>query len=297
MKYLCLIMALAGTAEAANLAYELNEGKVLDTNANNDTVTLNTSPALGLITEFKGPCGGSVCTVPTLTPFKLSYSVAGATTCIGSGGTNSWIGGKPASDGTYEIEVPFLATDTTFVLTCNTNVLEHSLVINIEVDAESSNCSDVVFPPGFTALATTYQQINEGFAFGQSTNSTVELTLTNQEFAAVSGFFLDQPNFRRRIVFEQAPTNYNQMESATITISECPGDFTDNVVCKRVVNNFSNMFFSTNPADNPVLYCIMDPTQTYYINYVTSPDPYNTAPFCQNGGDNECTIFYSETSF
>ncbi|WP_223787151.1 hypothetical protein [Marinicella meishanensis] len=297
MKTVALLMLMVGSAQAANLAYELNEGKVLKANPNNATYTLNTSPALGLITAFVGPCGGSECTVPKLNPFTISYTVSGATFCSGSGGIDAWLGIKPSADGTYEIEVPFLAADTSFVLSCSAGALEHSLVINILVDEQNSNCSDVVFPPGLTAVANTYRQINEGFDFGQSTNSTVELTLSNNEFAAISGFFLDQTNFRRRIVFEQAPTNYNLIESATITVSECPGDFTDNAVCKRTVNNFSNMFFSTNPADNPVLYCIMDPTKTYYINYVTTPDPYNEAPYCQNGGDTECTIFYSETSF
>ncbi len=158
----------------------------------------------------------------------------------------------------------------------------------------AQTCNDSVYPPGLLLVEGEYATFNDTYPFGVSTNTSFELEINTSRFVALSGFKMPQDSFKRRIVFEQAPTNYNMMSQATISISECPGDFSATAACVRVVNNFTTWFFSTDTADDPNLYCILDPNKTYFINYVLSPDAYNEAPACKNPADNKCAVFYTE---
>jgi len=180
----------------------------------------------------------------------------------------------------------------TVTLPCDSQVATVNVTFN-----PNSSCSDSVYPNGLERIEKVYSEINDGQPFGVSTNTDVLEDIGIGQFLSVSGFSLTEPNFRRRIVFEQAPTDRRLMENATIAVAECPGDFSETAQCVKSVNNFSNMFFSTNPADNPALYCLMEEDKIYYFNIVLSNDPYNVAPRCNNIAHQVCAIFYTETSF
>jgi hypothetical protein len=164
-----------------------------------------------------------------------------------------------------------------------------SRTVNVDFN-ENSSCSTSVYPPGLTRLSGTYEQYNDQSSFGTDTDASFELSIQTSQFAALSGVTL-QSNFRRRIVFTDPPTQ-QLMSQGMIAVSECPGD--SGALCKFVVDNNSTVFFSTRPEDvnSPLNYCVMDPTKTYYFNYVTSPSPYTTQPSCQSG--TTCTFFYGE---
>jgi hypothetical protein len=197
-----------------------------------------------------------------------------------------WTGSKSA---TGSQSVTF-TQDATVTLTCGTAVS----TVNVDYN-ENSSCSSSVFPPGLNRLDDPYTDYNDGFAFGASTNASFELSINTDQFATLSGVSLPS-NFRRRLQFVPPPTQ-TFFEEATMSISECPGDFTDGgALCKWTVFNNSSIRFSTFASDvgSPFNYCVLDPSKTYYLNYVTSPDPYVTAPACESG--NRCTFFYSENA-
>ena len=162
--------------------------------------------------------------------------------------------------------------------------------------AGGGSCSSNNYPPNYEPVFASYESINDGFGFGQSTNASFLLNIELDQFVALSDFGTTQTNFRRRIVFVDSPTNYNLFWQALITVSHCPGDFTANAVCSMVVHDSSTLHFSTNPNDDPGFYCILDPNESYYINYVLTPDPYTTGSRCHNISHTECALFYSEAN-
>ncbi|MFC3193135.1 hypothetical protein ACFODZ_02660 [Marinicella sediminis] len=216
----------------------------------------------------------------------IAWDADNVTSCTaGSSPTvTGWTGSKNAS-GSQQVT---FSQDATVTLTCGTA----SRNVNVDFN-ENSSCSSSVYPPGLNRVSGTYAEYNDGLNFGEDTNVTFELSINNDQFAALSGVNMNS-NTRRRITFTAPPTQ-QFFDQAMIAVSECPGDFTDSgTVCTRVVTNNSGLFFSTRPADvdSPFNFCVLDPTKTYYFNYVTSPSPYTTAPTCQDGS--RCTFFYSE---
>ncbi|WP_223787063.1 hypothetical protein [Marinicella meishanensis] len=221
---------------------------------------------------------------------SVSWAASNVSSCTASASpaVAGWAGSK-ALTGNQSVN---FTQSGTITLTCGSQVAN----VNVTFNANSS-CSPTVYPAGLERVEKVYTEINDGQPFGVSTNTDVLEDIGIGQFLSVSGFSLNQTNFRRRIVFEQAPTNHRLMENATISVAECPGDFSETAQCVKAVNNFSNMFFSTNPADNPALYCLMDKDTVYYFNIVLSNDPYNVTPECNNPVHEVCAIFYTETSF
>jgi|GEM_PF-2121527 len=186
-------------------------------------------------------------------------------------------------------------------------VVQHDTVLTLECDALTETldlsytvqCDPSMYPPGLTMVEDVYANINDGFPFGESTNASFLLNIWNTQFVALSDFSFPVDDEIRRIVFVDAPTSHNHMDSGTVSISACPGDFSEETAtCVLPVHNNSTLFISTRDSD-PLSaapgYCRVDPRQTYYINYVTSPDPYGEAPSCLSPDDNNCAMFYSES--
>lgn len=294
---LVLLMLFLGVAHSETLIYEIEEGSIFEVDQTSLSYTLESNPVLGLISLFIGPCGMNSCDVATGTPFDLQYTVENATSCIGSRGTLSWQTSHPSSDGAHFINISSITQNTSFTLNCSNSGIgaSSSLSVSMTVDGNST-CSTSMYPPGLTRVNNTYQSVNDGFEFGVTTNTDVTLNISTSEFMTLSGFNLPFINFRRRIDFVSAPTNFNTMRIASVSVSECPGDFTGNAVCTKSIENFRSMRFSNNQADNPLLYCILDPTKNYYINFVHSESPYSESPSCNDSQDSICAVFYTETS-
>ena len=157
-------------------------------------------------------------------------------------------------------------------------------------------CSSDVYPPAHTRISGLFRDINDGFDFGESTNTSALLSFHITRFYALSEFGTDRLDFRRRIVFEDAPSSHNLMRIGTFSVSECPGDFTETARCRKQIQSLSTLFFSTRPDDDPELYCLLEPGERYYINFIHSPDPYGASSECRNSSHNECAMFFSETT-
>jgi hypothetical protein len=183
--------------------------------------------------------------------------------------------------------------DTVFTILCLDALGQfdtHQVSINVTAPGF---CSTDVYPPGLARANGVYRNFNDGFDFGQSTNASFLANIGINTFLTLSDFSFPQADSRRRIALVDAPSNFNLMAVTTISISECPGDFTETATCLFEVNNNSNMFFSTRPSDADSFFCVLDPQQVYYINYITTPDPYNEPPSC-NDDEPDCAVFYAK---
>ena len=158
------------------------------------------------------------------------------------------------------------------------------------------DCAAVTIPAGLTVTNGVYRDYNGQADFGTSTNTTFLANLSTSEILSLADFTMSTPNFRRRFVFSDAPSNYNLMGDATVSISLCPGDFTATASCVMPVNNLTTLFFSNRPEDenSPTPYCILDSSRSYFYNLIMSPDPMNVAPECENPANTSCAAFGSE---
>lgn len=208
-------------------------------------------------------------------------------TATSTGNVTNWAG----SVGTSGPRTVTFSGNTTVTLTCDSTV-NRSVAVTYN---ENSSCTNSVFPSGLSRVSETYAENNDNAPFGTSTNVDFELSLNTNQFATLSGVQVPS-NFRRRIGLVSPPTQ-QFIDQGTISVSECPGDFTvSGAACIINVTNNSEFRISSRPADaSDSRYCVLDPTKTYWFNYVTSPDPYNQPPTCQGGGT-RCTFFYKENA-
>lgn len=208
----------------------------------------------------------------------------GACTASAVPAVDGWAGDRELSG-----EQGLVLTESTqLTLTCD------ALVETVDV-VFSLMCDESVFPPGLRMIEGTYSEINDGFPFAESTNASFLLEIPINGFYTLSDFSFPYENARRRIVFVDAPTSHVMMDGGTVSVSECPGDFSDAATCVFSVTNMSTLFFSTRPSEDLDRYCVLDPAKTYFINYVTSTDPYAVPPSCRADGT-RCAMFYSEAA-
>jgi hypothetical protein len=302
MNKLALLILLTGAAQAEEINLEFSAQGSVQFDFSQQALLLNErQPQSAVLPTFVGPCEKDACDVTVNTPFSIFYTVAGANQCYGTGGPLTWQVNHPHTNGFHVIEVEALQADTALTLNCvqASDLSTHSLTVLIKVVAGGgNNCTAAVFPPNLTRITGVYSQYNDGVDFGESTNTSFELDIPNTHFFALSGFSLtgnSQLNVRRKIILADAPTQ-RQIDQSTMSVSECPGDFSNTATCVIPISTtlpHSRVNFSTVPSDDPAVFCILDPTKTYYVNFVNSPDPYNTPPSCRIG-HSACTVFYSE---
>ena len=224
---------------------------------------------------------------------NITWTTTDVNNCTAS--ASPAVSGWSGNVGTSGNESVTFSEDTTLTLNCD------GQIATVEVDYSlNAGCTTGVYPTGGASQALgvvqdTYMNINDGQPFGASTNTSFELSFGTDEFVTLTGFSLPTDETRRRMVFENAPTNYNLMSTATMSVSECPGDFTTSALCVIQVSNSSTVFMTTKNGD-PTLsnWCHLDHNKTYYINYVLTPSPYTQQPACANSQHSTCAIFYTE---
>lgn len=295
-----VVLWLSGGVQAAEFNLSFSAQGSVQFDFDQQAMLLNVGQQQSaVLPTFVGPCEQDVCEVNANTPFSILYTVYGANQCYGTGGPVSWQTNHPHANGPHVIGIEPLLADTSLTLNCvqASDLSIHSLTVHITVTG-GLNCTSALYPPNLNRVNGVYSQYNDGFNFGVSTNTSFELDIVNTQFYALSGFSLtgDNPlNVRRKITLADAPTQ-RQIDQSTMSVSECPGDFSNTATCVIPISTTlpnSVVRFSTVPSDNPAIYCILDPAKTYYVNFVNSPDPYNTPPSCRIG-HSACTVFYSE---
>lgn len=166
---------------------------------------------------------------------------------------------------------------------------------------EPAACEENVYPNFTQKLEMTYEEAHY-FPFGESTGGTIRERFSIDRFLALSDFFTDRTDFRRRIAtFPASPADGRPWYAMSWSLSECPGDFTETATCRGVLVPYGEMFFSTRPSDGDPApgpdYCIMQPGVRYYLNFVHDVEPYDeTMGRCADPSDTSCAILTSEVA-
>ncbi len=230
-------------------------------------------------------------TPPGTATVTWSTTDINACTASASPSVSGWSGAK-ATNGTQTLTI---TQSTTVSMTCD------GITRNVSVtydDNTNPNCSSNVYPQGLSLGQATYIEINDNQQFGESTNTSFLLNMNTSQFFALSGFQYDAIDSRRRIVIADAPTNFRLMGQGTMSISECPGDFTNTAKCVIPISRSGanrTVRISTRLTDiGDPLYCVVDPNETYFVNFVHSPDPGVVQPECDSAQNQTCAVFYSE---
>lgn len=258
-----------------------------------------------LLTEQTGGGGGGSGSNPAINSFTVNSQSPFATVGPSTSATVAWnttdvsnctasanpaVTGWSGSKATSGSQPVTISANTELKLECGG--LERTVTVTY---TQNSSCSTNIYPAGVSIVQATYQSINDNEPFGVSTNTSFLLDMSIGSFHSLSGFKFDQVNARRRVVFSEAPTNFRLMSSGTMSISECPGDFTSTAACVIPVNNGSTVLFSTRASDTSSAFCKLDPTKTYYANYIHSPNPGVVSPSCASSQNQTCAMFYTET--
>lgn len=160
--------------------------------------------------------------------------------------------------------------------------------ITVKADIDDSSCSPDIYPWGRNPLWLTYPGIKHGHQFGENTNGSVVVDIPMSQFAAIGEFTTPITPFRRVFNWVPAPRNYWRSESAVLSVSTCPGDFssTANCVMPFGPQDWDNTRFSTKASDQGNdLYCQLAPNTTYYLNIMNYSCEYN---------ESSCAVFFSE---
>jgi len=159
-----------------------------------------------------------------------------------------------------------------------------------------NNCLSLERPTGVSPVNGKYRHYNGGFNFAESTNSVFLARVETNQYLTLSDFTFPTQDARRRINFSDAPSNENLMAIATISVSECPGDFTTSATCSMQVSNSSTAFFSTRDSDaQNSMYCVLDPEKNYFFNLIMTPEPFVIPPECDEPSATNCAAFYNES--
>ncbi|MFK8003800.1 MAG: hypothetical protein AB8H86_29830 [Polyangiales bacterium] len=161
-------------------------------------------------------------------------------------------------------------------------------------------CDDIERPPllNRTTLRTSYTELNEGHPFGTSNDTNARATFHIGASAEISGFSTPQENFYRILGFVPSPSSLNASHIVTVSISECPGDFTSTATCVVQVSpmGFSQLRVTTNQSETNPTVCVIEANKVYYLNMIHDRFPFDDIPGrCSNESNQTCTVFFSET--
>lgn len=174
-----------------------------------------------------------------------------------------------------------------------TQTVEHGSTTNPPSCEHVQSPSNLQGPP----VEIDYTLLNDGFPFGTSNDTNAIANFRVDQYLEISDLRTDQENFRRKLQFYPTPSNLNSPYVLTMSISECPGDFTVTAVCTRsiVVTTFPQVRVSTYPNDDPNTFCLIETNKSYYLNFIHDQFPFDGAPGrCGFTSNNECAVFFNE---
>ncbi len=256
-------------------------------------VTSTGNPSIDTFTVNSQPAFVTVSSENNIANFEWSASDVSSCTASASPALAGWNGTK-AITGSENIAI---TQTTTVTLTCD-SVAPRNITINYSVGGDP-NCAGVQFPTlSPNKVEMTYAEANDGFNFGESTGATLVESFRKDQFLALSGFFTNETNYRRRIDNFTAPTNQRPAYGIYYSVSECAGDFSPSATCQGLmVPNVTSLFFSTRASDiGNATYCNLEVGKIYYLNFVHDVDPNDNGnqPRCAFPSDQSCAIFTSE---
>jgi len=248
-----------------------------------------------------------------------------AVSCTKSGGWSGVISGADVTNGTHVQTINNITSNTTYTMVC-TNNFGDSPTRSVSVSINGGNPECVNQPPilngaedftiklipgagttgpGSPQDPNTYDGTYDDIAPGDNVDwpgvygTQGFMTLTKNQYAAMQ-FNTDNSNEKAKFVFttpgngQGPPTN-----ATTVSISECPGDFTTHLNqsrCLAVGGATPNIRWSLNPSENPATHCLLNKNTTYYLNIVHSNTTVNGYTTSACTGPSYCGIIFNQTS-
>ncbi len=299
MKHIILSAVILLTMSAAQSENLVLDGQVIPLN-NSSIVSIN--PVSGDITATSqdgnltctsGSSGSppivnlntSATTVVSGGSATLSWTVANsATSCVASG---AWSGNKNPAGGSQLI--PDITASGTYVLTCSNQFGNGSDNVSISVQVTvPTGCEDTPPPAGMSEDndPSSWDAAMPGTGFPGIIGQEGKFIVDVNKYVALNFTTPNSTTIDQKIVFEEPPPTIPPVGGQTvgqgdmtITISECPGDFSHHLGqsnCK-VTGLTPNMQYTT---ENPPGFfrCKLEPNKQYYLNIVHSTNAPNYTP-------------------
>lgn len=226
----------------------------------------------------------------------LTWTISDATSCVKMG---AWSGSLPPSNGSMNIG-PFtgpLSSNYTIECTNGFDVVSNTVTVNV-TDPNGLNCS-IEQPPILSgaedrtivanqssnpiAYDGTWKDIRNmtGDPDWPGTTNNILLSLTKDQYISAK-FNSGSATLSGQIQLTNPTANEGPNSNAqSYSFSECPGDFSIHLQQAKCVASGGFIRWSTDPAANPLVYCILEKNKDYYLNYVhsdnTESDNYNTS--------------------
>ena len=249
-----------------------------------------------------------------------------AISCTKSGDWSGTFTGSQVTNGTHSQTVSNLTANKNYTLICSNNFgSSPSRTASVAINGGNPNCTSQ--PPILGGSADNTIRLIPGASTGQIGSATNPASysglyneiapgtgwpgvygtqsffnLTADKYAAMK-FTTDNENSIARLVFTPPGNGQGAPSSATtISISECPGDFTTHLGqerCLRIGGAIPNIRWSQRSETNPATHCLLEKNKTYYFNVVHSNSSLNgyTDTNCSDDGVNpSCGGIFSHTN-
>ena len=233
----------------------------------------------------------------------LSWTVNNnATSCTKSGAWNGSLTTAQMTNGAHSVTVNNITTNSNYNLICTNNFGSSPLrTASVTINGGNPNCTSqppilngaedftIRLIPGATGNSNgtpsnpatysgDYDEIAAGTGWPGGVGGQSFATLSKNKYIAMR-FTTDNTNAISKLSI--TPSGNGQgpgSQATTISISECPGDFTTHVNqsrCLAVGGGIPNIRWSQNPATTSTFHCLLDKNKTYYFNIVHSNDVNN----------------------
>lgn len=244
------------------------------------------------------------------------------TTCTKSGDWTGNFTGSEVTNGSHSLLVENITSNSTFNLICVNSVGSSlSSTVIVLVNNGSPDCSTqppilngdedftIRLIPGATGgqqgtpsnPATydgTYDDIAPGSGWPGVLGTQSFFNLTSNKYIAMQ-FSTDNTNAIAKLVFTPPGNGQGPPSTATtVSISECPGDFTTHLNqarCLRIGGAIPNLRWSQNPDTNTLTHCKLEINRIYYLNIVHSNDVENDYKITDCTSTN-CGAIFSHTN-
>ena len=224
------------------------------------------------------------------------------------------------TNGTHTETVTNITNSSNYNLVCTNNFgSSPQRTVSVTVNGANPNCSSqppilngaedftIRLIPGATGgsngspsnpatYSGDYDEIAAGSGWPGGVGSQSFATLTRNQYIAMR-FTTDETNAISRL--QMTPPGNGQgpgSQATTISISECPGDFTTHLNqsrCLAIGGGTPNIRWSQDPTTSSTFHCLLDNNKTYYFNIVHSNDVNNNYSLsgCQS---NFCGIIFGQ---
>ncbi len=226
---------------------------------------------------------------------RLTWNVGNnATSCTRTGDWSGEITGGLVSNGSHFLDIANITSNSSFGISCTNNFGTSPIAtanVNIAGNPACTNRPPILngnedrtirlIPgapfngPGVPQNPASYnglytEIVNGGGDWPGETGGQSFATLTSGQYIAMQ-FTTSNVNEEGKINMV-APSNGQGPGSGGITmsLSECPGDFSMTNVCRTVGGGSPSLRWSLDPNENPNLICKLEKNTTYYFNIVHS---------------------------